>query len=113
MNPKIFSEITGNTHGIKFKMMPPRKPKSRKVNMPRAGAGRAAETVDGTAICHAARSSPFGCSEKTIRPAMDDKFLPDDSIGIRKTISFLFRDSIVGWPTTVAWSGNGKHSSAG
>ena len=59
MNPKIFSEITGNTHGIKFKMMPPRKPKSRKVKIPRTGAGRAAETTVGVAICHAARSSAF------------------------------------------------------
>src|SRR5467141_3109825 len=113
MNPKIFSEITGNTHGIKFKIMPPMKPKSRNVKIPRTGAGGAAKTGDGLVICHAARSSPFGCWEKTTRPAMDDKFFPDDSIGIRKTISFLFRDSIVGWPTTVACSGNGKKSAAG
>ena len=38
--PKILSEITGNTHGIKFKMSPPRNPKSRNVKIPRAGAGR-------------------------------------------------------------------------
>src|ERR1043166_8518657 len=100
MNPKIFSEITGRTHGIRFKMMPPRKPKSRNVNTPRAGVVEAAaETVGGEPIRHAARSSPFGCSDKTIRPGMDDKFFSDDSIGIRKTTSFLLRDSIVGWPT--------------
>src|SRR5213592_4674790 len=121
MNPKIFSEITGNTHGIKFKMMPPRKPKSRKVKIPRTGAGRAESDADNpvcdpagaVAICHAARSSPFGCWEKTTRPAMDDKFFSDDSIGMRKTTSFLFRDSILGWPTTVLCSGNGKKSTTG
>src|SRR5437763_15520563 len=114
MNPKIFSELTGNTHGIKFKMTPPIKPKRRKVKIPRTGAaGRAAETTAGVAICHAARSSPFGCWEKTARPAMDDKFFSDDSIGMRKTSSLLFRDSILGCPTTVLCSGNGKKSTAG
>src|SRR6266480_5558709 len=113
MNPKIFSEITGNTHGIKFNIMPPRKPKSRKVRKPRAGAGLAVEAIDAVVICHAARSSPFGFWEKTTRPAMDDKFLPDDSMGIRKTISFLLRDSTVGWPTTMPSSGNGKKSTTG
>src|SRR6266404_612653 len=113
MNPKIFNEITGNTHGIKFKIMPPMKPKSRNVKMPRTGAGGAVETIDGLVTCHAARSSPFGCWEKTTRPGMEDKFFPDDSIGIRKTISFLFRDSILGCPTTVACSGNGKKSGDG
>src|SRR6266550_3191857 len=108
MNPKIFSEITGNTHGIKFKMMPPRKPKSRNVKIPRVGAALSAETIGADAICHAARSSPFGCREKTTRPPIDDKFFADDSIGIRKAISFLFRDSIAGWPTTAPCSGNGK-----
>src|SRR6266480_2510316 len=115
MNPKIFSEITGNTHGIRFKIIPPMKPKSRNVRTPRTGTGggRAAETADAAASCHAARSAAFGCCEKTTSPAMDDKFLPDDSIGMRKTISFLFRDSTAGWPTTVSCSGNGKKSTAG
>src|SRR5436190_14170841 len=113
MNPKIFSEITGNTHGIKFKMTPPRKPKTRKVKIPRAGAASVAETIGADAICHAARSSPFGCWEKTISPPMDDKFFDDDSIGMRKTTSFLFRESILGWPTTAPCSGNGKKSSVG
>src|SRR6267378_5492203 len=113
INPKIFSEITGNTQGIKFKMMPPRKPKSRKVKIPRAGAALVAETVGAAEICHAARSSPFGCCEKTIRPATDDKFFPADSIGTRKVTSFLLRDSIVGWPTTTSCPGSGKKSSAG
>ena len=121
MNPKIFSDITGNTHGIKFKMMPPIKPKSRKVKIPRPGACAVAENdADNPAcappialvICHADRSSPLGCFAKTIRPAMDDKFFSDDSIGMRKTISFLFRDSILGCPTTVLCSGNGKKSTA-
>src|SRR5437867_9717906 len=98
MNPKIFSEITGNTHGIRFRIMPPRKPNNRKVRMPRAGAGRAVETTGAVVICHAARSAPSGCWEKTTRPAMDDKFLPDDSIGIRKTTSLFLRDSTFGWP---------------
>src|SRR6266516_7852138 len=113
MNPKIFSEITGNTHGIKFKIMPPMKPNRRNVRTPRPGAGRVTETTGTVVICHAARSSPYGCWEKTTRPGMDDKFLPDDSIGIRRTISFLFRDSTVGWPTTAPSSGNGKKSTAG
>src|SRR6202035_5932961 len=107
MNAKIFSEITGNTHGIKFKMMPPIKPKSKKVKIPRTGAvaendadnpgcGPAVALV----ICHADRSSPFGCFAKTTRPPMDDKRFSDDSIGTRKTTSFLLRDSILGWPMT-------------
>src|ERR1041385_4447760 len=105
MNPKIFSEITGNTHGIRFKMTPPIKPKSRKVKIPRAGAGAVAESdadnrvcapAVALVICHADRSSPFGCFAKTTRPAMDDNSFSDDSIGMRKTISFLFRDSIFG-----------------
>ena len=29
MNPKIFSEITGSTHGMRLRMKPPIKPKSR------------------------------------------------------------------------------------
>ena len=69
MNPKIFSEITGNTHGIKFKMRPPIKPKSRNVKIPRTGAGAVAENGADNPVCdlggaaasrHAARSSPFG-----------------------------------------------------
>jgi hypothetical protein len=101
IKPKIFSEITGKTHGIKFKMKPPRKPNSRNVKIPRAGAGRAESDADnlvcdpaGAAlvICHAARSSPFGCCEKTTRPAIDDRFFGADSSGIRRTISLPFRD---------------------
>ena len=44
----------------------------------------------------AARSSPLGCCEKTTRPAIDDKFVGADSIGMRNTISFSFRDWIPG-----------------
>src|SRR4030095_15966304 len=114
MNPKIFSEITGNTHGIKFKMMPPRKPKNRKVKIPRAGgAALAAEIVGATEIRHAARSSLFACWEKTTNPAIEERFFSDDSIGTLKITSFVLCDSIVGWPTTTSGPGNGKKSSAG
>ena len=100
MKPKIFSEITGNTQGIKFNIIPPRNPKSRKVKMPRAAAGRAESSADdpvctaadARAICHAARCSPFGCCANTTRPAIDDRFLGADSSGMRNTISLLFRD---------------------
>src|SRR5438128_3154611 len=113
MNPKIFSEITGSTQGIRFKIIPPMKPKSRNVRIPWTGAGRAAEAVGAAEICHAARSSPFDCDEKTIKPPIDDKFFNADSIGTRKTRSLLLRDSIAGWPRTVPSSGNGKKSTAG
>src|SRR5436190_17461588 len=93
-------------------MMPPRKPNRRKVKIPRAGAEEAAERVGAAEIRHAARSSPFGCWEKTIRPGRDDKFFSDDSIGIRKIISLLLRDSMVGWPTTTSFPGMGKKSTA-
>src|SRR5262245_1589841 len=92
MKPKNFSEITGNTHGIKFKMMPPTKPNSRNVRIPRAGAGRATERTGDVVICHDARSSPFDCCEKTTRPAIDDKFFAADSSGMRNTMSLLLRD---------------------
>src|SRR5207245_8903761 len=94
-------------------MMPPRKPKSRKVKIPCAGAAPAAERVGAAEICHAERSSPFACWEKTIRPGMDDKFFSDDSMGTRKVTSFLLRDSILGWPTKTFCPGSGKKSSAG
>ena len=42
-----------------------------------------------------------------------DNFFSDDSIEMRKTTSFLFRDSIFGWPVMVFCSGNGKKSTAG
>src|SRR6266566_9324629 len=106
MNPKILSEMTGNTHGIKFKMIPPRKPKKRKVKIPRAGAELTDAIVD-TGICHAPRSFPLGRCEKTTRPCIEDKCLPADSIGTRKTISFVLRDSTLGCPTTVSPWGNG------
>src|SRR6266704_2109477 len=92
--------------------MPPRKPKSRKVRKPRAGAGRAVEAIDAVVICHPARSSPFGFWEKTTRPVMDDKFLPDDSMGIRKTISFLLRDSTVAPPGMQIFSQTSQLASA-
>ena len=34
MNPKILSEITGNTQGMRLRMKPPRKPKSRNLASP-------------------------------------------------------------------------------
>ncbi len=45
-NPKIFSEITGSTHGIRFKMNPPIKPKRRNVKSPRDWAGTDAASGD-------------------------------------------------------------------
>src|SRR2546427_6522496 len=117
----MLRETPAHTPGKNLKILPPIKPKSRKVKIPRTGAGRAESDADNpvcdpagaAAICHAVRSSPFGWWEKTTRPAMDEKFFSDDSIGMRKTTSFLLRDSILGWPTTVLCSGNGKKSTAG
>src|SRR5437016_7251930 len=88
MKPKIFSEITGNTHGIRFKIKPPIKPKKRKVTIPREGWAACAAAIAGVANCQAVRSLPFGNFEKTINPGIADKFLAGDSIGIRKVISF-------------------------
>src|SRR5215510_14380582 len=110
--PKILGEITGNTHGIKFKMNPPRNPKSRNVKIPRVGADWLGETTGVLVICQAARSSPFGCCANTTRPDMDDRFFGADSSGTRKTISLLFRDSTEGCATIASGSGNGKKSSA-
>src|SRR5205807_9770913 len=101
MKPKILSEMTGSTHGIKFKMTPPIKPKKRKVIVPRTGADVVAEEIEGLTIRHAMRSFAFSRWAKTIKPCIDNKFLSADSIGMRKTISFGLRDWIVGWPTTV------------
>src|SRR6266849_2209027 len=101
MKPKILSEITGNTHGIKFKMIPPRKPKKRKVITPRAGTGTTAEATAGLAIRQATRSSAFSRWAKTLKPCIDNKFLFVDSIGTRNVISFGLRDWVFGWPTMV------------
>src|SRR6202035_6199350 len=101
MKPKILSDITGNTHGIRFKMNPPTKPKKRNVKIPRAGCAAWAAAIVGVSSCQAVRSLPLGNFEKTTNPGIADKFLSGDSIGIRKTISFGLRDSTLGWPTTV------------
>src|SRR5882724_1058737 len=112
MNPKILSEMTGSTHGIKFKMIPPRNPKKRNVRTPRAGGGLVVDDVTGVPVTrHAARSLSFSRWPKTTRPLMDDE-LPV-SIGMRKVISVPFRDSTLGWPTTTSPSGNGKKSATG
>src|SRR6266550_1618221 len=58
MNPKILSEMTGSTHGIRFKMIPPRKPKKRKVNIPREEAELEEDAIVGAGVCQAARSGP-------------------------------------------------------
>src|ERR1700730_17574911 len=98
MKPKILSEITGNTHGIRFKMNPPIKPKKRKVRIPRDGCAVGATVA---ATCGALSSQPdlsslFGTFEKTISPGIADKFLSGDSVGILKVISFPLRDSTAG-----------------
>src|ERR1700682_627628 len=107
MKPKILSDITGKTHGIRFKMNPPIKPKNKKVRIPRGGCAACAAAIAGAARCQAARLLPFGNFEKTTSPGIADKFLSGDSIGIRKTISFGLRDSRLGWPTTVLPCGSG------
>src|ERR687892_1128448 len=111
MNPKILREMTGSTHGIKYKIIPPRKPKKRKVRMPPAGGGLVAEAAGAPVTRHAARSLSFSCWLKTTRPLMDDG--APVSIGMRKVTSFPFRDSTLGWPTTTSPSGNGKKSVPG
>src|ERR1700730_40839 len=113
MKPKILSDITGKTHGIRFKINPPIKPKNKKVKIPRGGCAACAAATAGASSCQAARSLPLGNFEKTTNPGIADKFLPADSIGIRKTISFDLRDSTLGWPTTVLPCGNGKKSTVG
>src|ERR1700719_732140 len=107
MKPKILSEITGKTHGIRFKMNPPIKPKNKKVTIPREGCAVGAAVITGAPSCQAARSLPLGNFEKTTNPGIADKFLSGDSIGIRKVISFPLRDSTPGWPTTVLPCGSG------
>src|ERR1700719_4856330 len=113
MKPNILSEMTGKTHGIKFKMSPPRKTKNRKVRTPREGAWATAHAITGDSTFHAARSFPLACWENTIRPSIDNKLFGGDSIGIRKVISSLLRASIFGWPTTVFPGGSGKKSTSG
>src|SRR6266581_2954265 len=98
--------MTGSTHGIKFKMIPPKKPKKRKVKTPCAGA-ELADAIADMGVCHPARSFPSGRWEKTKRPSIEDKSLLADSSGTRKTISFALRDSTLGWPTTVSTPGKG------
>src|SRR6266404_3245640 len=96
MNPKILSEITGKTHGIKFKIKPPRKPKKRNVTTPRAGTELAGDAAPLSATRQAARSFPLARCAKTTRPLIDNRSFDADSIGIAKAISFPFRDSIFG-----------------
>src|SRR5260370_16329314 len=99
MNPKILSEITGKTHGIKFKIKPPRKPKKRKLRTPRAGTELAGDAAPLSATRQAARSFPLARWAKTTRPLIDDRSFDADSIGIAKLIPFPVRDSIFGSPT--------------
>src|SRR6266513_6074301 len=75
MKPKILSDITGNTHGIRFKMNPPIKPKNRKLRIPRAGSVAWAAAIAGVPSCQAARSLPLGNFEKITSPGIADKFL--------------------------------------
>src|SRR5205809_7958650 len=107
MSPKFLSEVSGRTHVIRLKITPPIKPNNKKVKIPREGTeGLVAATIEAS-ICHAVRSFPLGDFEKTTKPGMDDRFLPGDSIGIRKVISFALRDSALGCPTTVLPCGRG------
>src|SRR5713101_2722325 len=97
MNPKILSEITGKTHGIKFKIKPPRKPKKRKVKTPRVGTDLGVDAAAALSVTRqAARSVPLARWPKTTRPLIDNKSFDTDSIGIAKVISFPVRDSIFG-----------------
>src|SRR5438034_11368729 len=102
--------MTKTTRKRKVNMLkrnPPIKPNNKKVKIPREGTeGLVAATIEAS-ICHAVRSFPLGDFEKTTKPGMDDRFLPGDSIGIRKVISFALRDSALGCPTTVLPCGRG------
>ena len=55
MNPKILSEITGSTHGIRLRMKPPMKPKRR--NLRRLPAGISA-TAGASSLATAAGFVP-------------------------------------------------------
>ena len=65
MNPKILSEMTGRTHGIKFKMKPPMKPKNRNVSRPREGTG-AVEAATGNSR---EKNQPVRFSSVVLSPA--------------------------------------------
>src|SRR4051812_36036176 len=112
MNPKILSEMTGNTHGIRFRMKPPRKPKSRYFQKASGIIGVTAETV-GAFIDQALRSAPFSSAPKTTIPFSAETFLSAVSIGTRKTIFPAPLRSAFGWPTTTLDSGIGKKSADG
>src|SRR5258708_19745397 len=100
MKPKILSEIHGSTHGIKFKMKPPMKPKNKNVSRPRVATdGRNDATSLAPEILQAARSSAFGREAKTSKPGRDDSFLSALCSGILKVISSPLRDSTDGCPT--------------
>src|SRR5947207_1923070 len=112
MNPKILSEITGNTHGIRLRIKPPRKPKRRNLARPSENAG--ADVVTAGAVSdQALRPAPFSFWPKTTIPSSAERFLFAVSIGMRKVILPSAARSAFGWATTTLGSGNGKKSAAG
>src|ERR1700720_4120798 len=114
MKPKILSEITGSTHGIKFKMKPPMKPKNKNLSRPRLAIGGPDDaTSPAPESLQAARSSAFGREAKTSKPGRDDSFLSALCSGILKVISSPLRDSTDGCPTRTFAGGAGKKSVAG
>ena len=112
MNPKILSEITGNTHGIRFRMKPPMNPKSRYFQKASDVGGDAIETL-GAFNDQALRPAPFSVWPKTTIPFNAETFLSAVSIGTRKMILPSPVRSVFGWATTTFASGNGKKSAAG
>src|ERR1041385_7227351 len=113
MNPKILSEITGRTHGIRLRMNPPMKPKRRYFQN---ASGREVETaaVVGSAVKdQALRSGPLSFWPKTTIPFSAETFLSSVSIGTRKIILPSPVRSVFGWLTTTLGGGKGKKSADG
>src|SRR5256885_12408850 len=113
MNPKIFNEITGSTHGIRLRMNPPMKPKRRYFQKASGMEGAAAAMEDGAVKDQALRSGPLSFWPKTMIPFNAETFLSSVSIGTRKIIFPSPARSVFGWLTTTRGSGNGKKSAAG
>src|SRR6267154_4363120 len=112
MNPKILSEITGRTHGIRLRMKPPIKPKRR--NWARLPAAVEVDAVEpGADSDQAFRPAPLSLWPKTTIPLSAETFLSAVSIGMRKVIFPSAARSVFGWETTTLASGTGKKSAAG
>src|SRR2546423_163840 len=112
MNPKILSEITGSTHGIRFRMKPPIKPKRRNLAKP-SGIGGVLAAVAGAVTDQELRPEAFSFAPKTRIPLIADTFLSAVSTGIRKVILPAEPRSVLTCPTTTFSSGRGKKSAAG